>query len=731
MAATNFDELDRDAQNTNRPQKPFWTLGLDDKNNEKNILSWLNGEIAFLQKDSEDRVRQIQRNIQLYKGVQYQDQEVTRTNLRDERTDKAKQVQKIVCNHLFDLTENRVSRQVKYRPAVAVLPTNDEFQDKTAAKFVRMLIDHIWYVENYESQITPEQVRLVSVTGENYLFIVWDPMKGDIHPDSKNLDKNRVPLIDEQGNQQKDEAGEPMYIEKDVHVGDVAYELVMAPDILLQKRQSYKMVDYLFRKRLVSVEELRADYPEQAHQIKAGSEEIYDYETMTTKKSDNEAVVWELWHRKTKMLDKGRYIKFTKDVILENTKHPYSHGKLPCVRLTDIDVPGECHGYSFYETVKSLTGVYNNITNLIVRNQMLVSHPKWMMPAGACKLDQLGNDVTIVQFKGPQAPTLVQSQPSPPELFNFRQMIKEEFQQISGVFGVSRGEPPKGITAAVALQFLSEQENERYNNTVLKINEFHREVALMTIAVAGDYYDSSDGRMLRVLGKNNAWMSKFFDAAHLEKDYDVRVQNSSALPNSKAARLQTLLDLNERFPGQVTPEQVLDMLDLAQSDKFLDVSTVAVRTAEAEVEELMEGKDIPEPQEFEDLIVKWRIYARAPQEYGFKHQTPKKIQDHFLAYLMTVEMLMVEKAKQNPIFGQQMATLTNFPLVYKLPPMAPPPTEAQNMDKIAADSALNGGAPRPPLPGEPQPEPQAPVNTAPPSMDAQMGSQGVEPTSSI
>jgi hypothetical protein len=45
-----------------------------------------------------------------------------------------------------------------------------------------------------------------------------------------------------------------------------------------------------------------------------------------------------------------------------------------------------------------------------------------------------------------------------------------------------------------------------------------------------------------------------------------------------------LLDLNERFPNQFGAEQVIDMLDLAQSDKFIDGATVSVRAAEAENE---------------------------------------------------------------------------------------------------------------------------------------------------
>ena len=56
----------------------------------------------------------------------------------------------------------------------------------------------------------------------------------------------------------------------------------------------------------------------------------------------------------------------------------------------------------------------------------------------------------------------------------------------------------------MALQFLSEQESERHNEDVLKFNEWIKQVARKTIAVAGDYYDPSDKRMIRVIGKTTS-----------------------------------------------------------------------------------------------------------------------------------------------------------------------------------------------------------------------------------
>jgi hypothetical protein len=405
------------------------------------------------------------------------------------------------------------------------------------------------------------------------------------------------------------------------------------------------------------------------------------------------------------------------------------------VRFTDIDYPGELYGVSFYENIKQLTGTYNNVTNLLLRNIILGAHPKWMVPAGSVAIDKLGNDMTIVQYKGPTPPVLVTAPTVPADVFGFREKLKEEFQQISGVFGVSRGEPPPGIKAGVALQYLGEQESERYNELVLKYNEMILSIAKMTLAVCGDYYDESDERMVRVIGKNNEWMTQFFDVAYLEKDYDIRVQNSSALPRSIAARTQTLLDLNERFPNQFTGEQVIDLLDLGQSEKFIDSATVAVRTAQAENEELVkEGKDAPSeeslaPTEFENHLLHWKEHTRLVQEYSFKYQTPKAVQTRVINHIMAHEMLMMDHAAKNPLFAQELGKLSLFPMFFTQPVMSAP---------VQAMSEQGQGLEMPiqELPGMPVNqslggETQLELNPEVPTVEQQLGLSPVEPTSQV
>jgi hypothetical protein len=739
-----FDNLEDGLDQTySHPRYQIYSIDLDDPSNNKDILSWLQSELGYLEQENEPRIRVMRRNLALYKGVQYQELE-SRMDARDRGNDRAQVTRKVVCNHLYDLAKNRASRLIKFKPAVAILPTNDELSDKVAAKVTKQLLDHIWYTQDFEGKIQNQLVTNALVMGESYLFVTWDDQKGDLSPSyveaARKHGANKIPLLDQNGQVTKDGQGNEIYIDSPVRVGDVDYKVVLASEVLLQKKQKFVDVDYCFVREVVHVQELRSKYPDMASKIKdVDGAQVYDYEKMELRPARNEQVVYTFWHRRSPLMDKGRKIVFIKDCILENEQMPFSHEQLPFIRFTDIDYPGELYGVSFFENIKPLTGTYNNLTNMLLRNILLASHPKWMVPAGSVALDRLGNDMTIVQYKGPQPPVLATAATVPGDVFSFREKLKEEFQQISGVFGVSRGEPPPGIKAGVALQFLSEQESERYNELVLKYNDLIVGIAQMTLAVAGDYYDESDERMIRVIGKNNEWMTKFFDVANLEKDYDVRVQNSSALPRSVAARTQTLLDLNERFPNQFTGEQVIDLLDLAQADKFIDAATVAVRAAQAENEELLKvGKDsIPEdqlaPREYENHILHWREHTRAVQEYSFKYQTPSEAQDRLINHIRATEMLMVDQAARNPAFEAELGKLPMFPMFFTASPPAPAPMPVEAMpigqDAMGAAIAQPPGLPvNPALGGEAQALAQEPM----PPVEAQLAPGGaIQPTGGV
>lgn len=681
-----FDELfDTEEKSVNRSSHPFWAIA--DQEDDA-VLKWLNGELAFLKQDSRDRIQSIHKNVAAYKGIQYETQ-VTRDSTRRDVTDDSKnKISRVVINHLYDFTESHVSSSVKYKPAVSITAANpEESNDVISAKMSKNLLDHIWDSCNFREFHFPKLVRDSKIAGEGYLFVEWDAFLGDMHPDYKkkleSSNSNSVSVMTSDGKE--------VTIDRPINIGDVAYELVPADEVYLEKKNDFSLVNYAFRVKKIAVDEIRADFPDKKDLIKAETEtQVYDYGSLGMEKLQNEVLLFKFYHKPSKNCQKGAYIIYTKNAILERGDYKYRHKRLPFVKLDDVEVPNERHAVSFYQNVKPLTSAINNLTNMIMRNQLLVSHPKWMMPAGAARLEQLGNDITIVQYKGPIAPQLVQMNPTPGEVFSFRQLMKEESQQLAGVHGVSRGEPPPGVKAGVAMQFLNEQENERRNAFALKVNALLVSVAEMTISVAGQFYKEHDERMIKIQGRANEWMLKRFDPKWLHTTFDIRVNNSSALPESKAQRTQNILDLSERFPELFSPEQVLDMLDMSASEKFVDEASMAVRTAETENNDLSEGVSVPAPEDYEDHYSHWRTHMKMLQSPNFRLLS-KAIQKKYKDHIMATEMFMFDLAKKNPKFAQKIATLDLFPMFYWDDSMAMAQTGQMSSEQSAA--AMPQGAP--------------------------------------
>lgn len=274
---------------------------------------------------------------------------------------------------------------------------------------------------------------------------------------------------------------------------------------------------------------------------------------------------------------------------------------------------------------------------------------------------------------------------------------------------VMRGDPPAGIKAGVALQYLAEQEAQQQNAQVANYNDFVRRVTQKRLSVAGQYYDKSDKRTILVLGHNKDWVSMNFDPEKLARPFDIRIQNTSALPDSKAARTQYILDVSERFPGLFPEEQVAEMLDLGQVEKFMDEAASAARSAEYENEKILDGEAVGAPEDWEMHIVHWRIHVRSIQDPVFKAKTPKPIQDEMKAHILATEMLMEKAAQKSPSFAQQLTALPQWPIFWT--PQAPPPPPMPEDGAMPQDpDAMDPGmAPPPQISADQMPPDQLPM----------------------
>ena len=170
-----FDELGDD-----RPDKinikPFHSI---DRQDPKELLNWCVKVVETLEKQAVPRTAKSKRNLEAYRGSV---SSIRRSDIRRSERQFINKVNKFIINHLHDMTETRVSQLCRLKPAVNVIPTNDEYEDRNSAKAVKYLMSHLFYINNIDT-IRSEMLRNTFIFGESYCFVTWNKDKGDLHPD--------------------------------------------------------------------------------------------------------------------------------------------------------------------------------------------------------------------------------------------------------------------------------------------------------------------------------------------------------------------------------------------------------------------------------------------------------------------------------------------------------------------------------------------------------------------
>ena len=690
-------------------------------------LEWLNLSFDARVRASQSRMIIYRRYMNLYKGVHWSDMD-SRDSGRGNNTDDQNGGQsyrrpKAVINFVNEMIENKLSARARDKVAIALIPQTNSQTDINNSKSCKMLLDSRADEINLDG-IFIEGDRNTFLFGHSFTFVLWNKEMGPMHPSYEKLVKKgiEIPVIDKTTGKYIPDAK----IETPVKVGDVDV-FVMGPDRVFPQpnKSKWKDVEDLFYVEWMHISEAQARWPNKKKDITDNEQEsdlFYDYDSSSMMTHTGFVMVKHYYHKKTSHCPNGAYIVYVRDVILYQGDFPYDHGDLPCVPDTDIDVYGELWGRSFISNIEQLQRHFNNIASAIARNHGIGSAPKWMVPKGACTVNSLNNDFVIVEYAGPRPPQLVQSNPTGAEIFNYQDKLEAYITKMAGVYDISRGEPPKGITANSALRFLDEQESQRGAVGSGKRKERIRKTYRMMLALMAQHYDEGDNRTVHILGKDNTYLIKSLKDTDFSKVYDIKIQNTSSLPDTKTGKISAIIDLNA--VTQTDPvfkrAEIVQMLELGLDDAYKDQATIAATAARSALDCLLEGEDTAPPEAYDDLLTYYDIFLRALQERSYKDQTNTDIKKKIQHYIKTIEMLMYERARKNQLFAQKMSMLDSFPLFFTIP-QEPQPMQTM-MGAGAAQEHLMagvGGIKGQPLPEEGTPAAEANMEDARPQQQQQ------------
>jgi hypothetical protein len=661
MTIETFDDFLSTDQGPLTNEKPFQFR--DDPSSNEKTLEWLNNDFRNLEYRAQSRLRTYRRYISLYKNVQWRMDSPRDNNRIDDTYSERKP--RMSVNFVEEMVEAKVSQGTQSKIGFTLIPHNhDEQKDINNAKACKLLLQARCDILDFDI-VQQFADRIKYLTGNVFTYVGWDPEIGPLAPgyEKAQLAGVKIPKLDAEGKIIKGK-----YLDSPVHIGDVCLTN-LGPDRVFPEigKNRWEDVDHAHITYWVHIEELKAEYPTKASQIKENQYNFYyDWDRGELSKPEKFVLVREFWHRKTKWLPEGQYIKYTDDVILERGPHKYNDGEIPLVVDSDIDVYGEIWGRSFISNIEQMQRMYNNIQSGIARDLGVGSAPKWVMPKGSASVNSLNNEFAVIEFTGPQAPQLLSYNPVSEQGIQVQDRLEKKIAQKSAIYDISRGEVPQGVTANSALRFLDEQETRRASPMVAKRKQRILKTLRFMLCRMQQFYKITDGRMIRTLGQQNEYLVKSFEKADFTQIYDVRLQLSSALPDTKTGKISTIVDLNTAT--QTDPifkrEDIVQMLDLGTDEAFVDNAVVALTAARTLLDKMLDGEAVPEPQPYENLLIHYDVFTRYMETTGYKTMVSEEIKSAIQTRILTIEGLMYQKAKQNLLFLQKLMLEDKFPIYY-------------------------------------------------------------------
>lgn len=662
--------------------KPFFVI---DRNDENAVLTWLSETLTIIEDAQIDRATNQVNNVNFYNGLQ----RYMTGNGRD-----MKQVRSsngalgkdayFVMNHARDFVNQSVSRLSRYSANINVFPVNNEYGDRIGARYSKRVIDNVFLI-NEAPQICVNSLLEGKLCGESFTLIKYNQGLGDkspVYEQALSQAREKAHIANKPlSNTFTNSEGEEISLDIIKRTGEVELKSVLPWFFFQEPAFKWKDVNYCFIGEIKHIDQVRAENPgidlEAVAPIKLGKNETGTFGPGF--KYGSWVIEYEFYHRGHPLLDDGWYAKFIPGKLLESRKLELSHRQLPVARFTDFDNPLDAHGVSFLEDLKPPLVLMNKMLGLMYRNVAIASHPKFMVPEGTTNIQSLANGPLIIEYTWPMKPEMVTFQGNAQDIFSVSEKIMQQTTMISGTFDSSRGGVVPNARAGSILNFYEEQEEQRESTQIKKYTAYIEKIARLALGTASDFYEPDDGRTIRVVGARNYYkVRQIKDTKKLSGPYDVRVERTTALSESKQGRIDQIValssvptsssPLDQGKPGIFSREQILRMLEVADTPTFFEMATAAVEKQESENEDMFEGIQVPPPEKWEAHVVAWNVIFQFLQsrEFTDTRGVPPEVKEMVLDHMLAHEVFMYEKAEKSLAFAQELMLNTNYPAVLDL-----------------------------------------------------------------
>lgn len=512
------------------------------------LAEWVKGRYTRCKNDMTGIRNQWYLNLAFFKGDQYV--QMIRGKLIN--TPPLSGRVRMRINRIRPAARTEIARMTSQKPTATVLPASADDDDILAAEAGEAVWEMVYEDKDIQSRLIQSAFWTYNC-GISYIKTEWDSGKKTGQTDPATG---------------REVTGDHVYsAPSPFHI--------FVPDALEPDIEDQPFVIHVFTKTLEEVRERWGDQIPKDHKptVKSTSE-ILESAYLNMPGNSQEAkpdscLVMECWVKPgaTNLLPDGGLVIVIDDFVVFKHKDgmPFKHGQYPFAKI-DMVPSGGYFATSPIEDLIPIQKELNRNRSHQIETRNLAGKPGYFVQEGSVDITKWRSKPGIVipvkpGFANPQPMALPQM---PAHISEEHQNLLGDFEDISGQHQVSKGSAPSGVTAATAISFLQEQDESYMYTVYYSIEKAMQKVAKQTLMNSVQYWD--EPRLVRTVGRDNPFSARMLSRAELKGGTDIRMDNGSAMPVSKAARNALFMDLMSR--GLIDAQKGLEYMNLPNMQKY-------------------------------------------------------------------------------------------------------------------------------------------------------------------
>lgn len=363
---------------------------------------------------------------------------------------------------------------------------------------------------------------------------------------------------------------------------------------------------------------------------------------------------------------------------------------------------GRLYGRSAISPLIQKQDQLNQLDALVQLCVQRMANPVWVLPENAGIENITGEPGLQIKWNvlaanGMGKPERMPGLPIDASLFQFREQIIKDIEDLSGAFDIIKGQKPSGVEAFSALQLLVERSQSRFTSVFQSRGEMYRR--WFSLALEMERQFGPQQRTWAVIGTNKGYTFKHFENAQLQAQVSVQIEDGSNMPKTALGKRAAIEQANQlQLLDPSDPDQryaLLNNFGLSELSPSLDIHVQAALQLQDTFERWTEDPQGPSPLTIKpwfnlQIHINERIKWLNSDKMKEMLATKPGLEEIVTMHLQQLQMMMMPPA---PEVGPDGKPVQGPPGGSQGPQSQPGPPKPQGGALAARNSNQNSGSP--------------------------------------